>query len=1031
MKSAAGRDRIEQHERRVNQALAEHVEAADRREAELPRPEVKPSTSAARSSWADMSPDPSDLVPFAMGTDGQESGNNRMDDGNVGQPADGEGMDVDMIEDDDDIGVRECEDFIGFFTSQLGGHGRSRQRDRKVACKRMIYEVYSPPRVIKEARRYGLTPGIAMDLTTIDPADGMPWDFSIKAKRERARDLVSNEAPIMLVGSVMCTAYSAWQNLNQQRNPTRWRIERTKAQLHLDFVCQLYEIQISNGRYFLHEHPTAASSWAEKCVQRIAKMDGVQRQNADQCQFGLQVKSGVHRGAPIIKPTGFMSNSEEVLKALSKRCSGRGGQCDRPAGGKHQPCSGKIAKEAAIYPRALCRAILKGICAQLKKDGNLEQGVFGVDTAHEHSGVPAQGELPEGCSGKYRDDITKQPLRDELVHAARKTELEYFRSKSVWVKRPRQEAFDKTHRAPITVRWVEVNKGDDENPNYRSRLVARQLKAWDTSGDSFFAPTPPLEALRSILMLTTTNIAGCNQVDRRPQSPNRTQMSFLDISRAYFNAKTDPRDPTYVELPLEDEDSGTMCALLMRHMYGTRKAADGWQQEYSSMLVSELGFSQGTASPCTFFHRERGIACCVHGDDFTSRGGKADLDWFEGEIQARYECRIGPRLGPGDDDAKEATVLNRVVRWTAEGLELEADPRQGEKLVRECGLDGANSVATPGVRPASDLVRGDTALAREKHTAFRGAAARANYLALDRPDLQFAAKEICRWMSAPTELAWQGLKRLGRYIVGLPRLVYKYPWQDASTVDVYSDTDWSGCPVTRKSTSGGCIMIGSQVIKTWSSTLASVALSSGEAEFYGVVRAAGQGLGFQSLLHDLGCDLPLRLWTDSTAAIGICSRQGLGGQRHVATHSLWVQQGLRAGRFSLHKIAGEKNPADLFTKHMASRERLSMLVRLFGCAYVGGRAAAAPSLREASSEKITMASFEGHAVTAVGDDEGYIMPHLVETEESLELNYPAVVPSHEEIKGDDMLWRDDILSRGTAIARGIMEDANARGRLRG
>ena len=124
-------------------------------------------------------------------------------------------------------------------------------------------------------------------------------------------------------------------------------------------------------------------------------------------------------------------------------------------------------------------------------------------------------------------------------------------------------------------------------------------------------------------------------------------------------------------------------------------------------------------------------------------------------------------------------------------------------------------------------------------------------------------------------------------------------------------------------------MVGEHVLKTWSSTLASVSLSSGEAEFYGVVRAAGQGLGYQSLLQDLGIELPVRVWTDSTAAIGICSRQGLGTQRHIATHSLWVQQGLRSERFTLHKVAGEKNPADLFTKHMPSRERLSTLVRLF------------------------------------------------------------------------------------------------------
>ena len=80
-------------------------------------------------------------------------------------------------------------------------------------------------------------------------------------------------------------------------------------------------------------------------------------------------------------------------------------------------------------------------------------------------------------------------------------------------------------------------------------------------------------------------------------------------------------------------------------------------------------------------------------------------------------------------------------------------------------------------------------------------------------------------------------------------------------------------PLTRKSTSGGCVMLGKHVLTHWSSTQARATLSSGEAEFHGVVRGSGQGLGFQALMKDLGMDLPLRLLTDSSAAIGICSRQ--------------------------------------------------------------------------------------------------------------------------------------------------------------
>ena len=85
-------------------------------------------------------------------------------------------------------------------------------------------------------------------------------------------------------------------------------------------------------------------------------------------------------------------------------------------------------------------------------------------------------------------------------------------------------------------------------------------------------------------------------------------------------------------------------------------------------------------------------------------------------------------------------------------------------------------------------------------------------------------------------------------------------------------------------------MLGTHTIKTWSSTQSSISLSSGEAEFYGVVRAAGIALGQQSLLRDFGHDVRVRVWTDSSAAIGICQRQGLGRLRHIETQSLWIQQ---------------------------------------------------------------------------------------------------------------------------------------------
>ena len=880
----------------------------------------------------------------------------------------------------------DCETILALMGADQKGYARERRK----ASQRIVSEIYSPPRVTKmlaSLPSHECSPGLALDITTTDPYDGLPWDFDLPAKRDRALRLIREQKPLVLIGSPMCTAWSTWQRLNKfKRDAKVVERELVRARVHLEFVIMLYREQVEGGRFFIHEHPEHATSWMEESMRALLEIPGVDRVNADQCQYGAEVQYGTFRGMPVKKPTGFTSNGQYILKALARRCDGRAGKCSRKKGGDHVMASGRVARDAAIYPPGLCRAILKGISDQLHSVGIMRPGEVGLHAACDEDDEQLLRGPEQGYSGKFRDDLSKQVLKDSLVHEARRKELDYFASKGVWRKKTRAEAFRRTGRPPITVRWVDVNKGDEQNPRYRSRLVARQLKATDTSGTCYFAPTPPLEALRTVLSFAASEI-GTWKPDYRPESENRMQLAFMDISRAYFNAKIEEAGSTFVQLPPEDPDAGTMCGELLRHMYGTRAAADGWQEEYSTTLVADFGFQQGNASPCLFKHSDRPIVLTVHGDDFTAAGPKRELDWFEGMMKERYELTIQPRLGPGKHDAREAVVLNRIVRWCTHGIEYEADPRQVEKFLAECGLAGANSVATPGVRSSFAEAEKDEPLSAKQHTAFRGAAARANYLAADRVDCQFAAKEICRFMAKPSQHSWEALKRLCRYLAGLPRLVFMYEWQVVNAIDIYTDTDWAGCPRTRKSTSGGGALLGTHTIKTWSSTQPSVSLSSGEAELNGAVRGAGVGLGLQSLLRDLGQDVPVRLWTDSSAAIGISSRQGLGKLRHLDVHTLWIQHAVRAGKVDLRKVAGEVNPADLFTKHSLSRDRLLALVKLFRCDFRGGRAEAAPDLRGESSSKATMAN-----TMSMLEQSGTmpIMPHLDFDAHELDILYPKI-----------------------------------------
>ena len=167
--------------------------------------------------------------------------------------------------------------------------------------------------------------------------------------------------------------------------------------------------------------------------------------------------------------------------------------------------------------------------------------------------------------------------------------------------------------------------------------------------------------------MASTDLPGRSALVRDPASEKRAQILLVDISRVYFNAKTSEEDPVYVDFLMEAGQPEGTCGLLRRHMYGTRRAAEGWQDEYSAALISE-GFTQGRASACVFSHSSRGISVSVHGDHFAATGPRDQLDWFETRLKSHCELTVGGRLGPGPTEDKEARVLNRIIRWTDKGF---------------------------------------------------------------------------------------------------------------------------------------------------------------------------------------------------------------------------------------------------------------------------------------------------------------------------------------------------------------------------
>ena len=521
------------------------------------------------------------------------------------------------------------------------------------------------------------------------------------------------------------------------------------------------------------------------------------------------------------------------------------------------------------------------------------------------------------------------PLNKQMAIQARKVEMEYFKKMKVYTK-VKREGWMTT----ISTKWIDTNKGDEKEPNLRARLVGCEYKK--DKRDDLFAATPPLESLRMILSVCASN-------QYYQDSKEKFIVMSNDVRRAYFYAPS--TRVIYIRIPKEDWEDGDeeRVGKLNLSLYGTRDAAMNWTKTYTQLLT-DIGFVTGKASPCNFHHPARGIMLTVHGDDFTSTGREVDLQWLDQALRKKFEIKTD-FLGPGARHAKQMRVLNRILSWTSDGITYEADQRHAELLVEAMGV--TRPVSTPGSRedaakagppsassktalkkqersntsvlvfedgPAEDEGT-DELLGPAEASQYRANAARANYLAQDRADVQYAVKEIARRMSRPRTQDWGLLKRLARYLIGSPRVSFYYYWQTCPEgFDVYVDADWAGCKSTCRSTSGGAAMHGWHTVKTWSTTQSVVAMSSGESELYSMTKGAANALGLIALAADFGLVRSGKVHTDASATLGIVKRQGLGKLRHINVQYLWLQDRTRNGDLEVQKVAGAENPADLMTK---------------------------------------------------------------------------------------------------------------------
>ena len=226
----------------------------------------------------------------------------------------------------------------------------------------------------------------------------------------------------------------------------------------------------------------------------------------------------------------------------------------------------------------------------------------------------------------------------------------------------------------------------------------------------------------------------------------------------------------------------------------------------------------------------------------------------------------------------------------------------------------------------------------------------------ERYDIQHTVRVLATYMAKPTKTSMCAIKKLANYLLYSKDMKMHYPkvglhettfqrWyggnerRDAKQymLELYSDSDWATCQISRRSTSSGLIYLNGCLIHSHSRSQTSVSLSSMEAEILAATSLLTEAIYVKQVLQFLIGDkgglgsqehVMMRLRLDSTSAQAFFARLGPGRAKHLSTRLLWTQSAMRKQWFFVDRISTKENPADLNTKPLSKERREFLMVRL-------------------------------------------------------------------------------------------------------
>ncbi|GKC35167.1 putative ribonuclease H-like domain-containing protein [Tanacetum coccineum] len=380
----------------------------------------------------------------------------------------------------------------------------------------------------------------------------------------------------------------------------------------------------------------------------------------------------------------------------------------------------------------------------------------------------------------------------------------------------------------------------------------------------------------------------------------------MDVKSAFLYGKIE--EEVYVcQLPkFEDPDFLDRVYKVEKALYGLHQAPRSWYETLLTYLLDN-GFQRGKIDKTLFIRRDKGdiLLVQVYIDDIIFGSTKKSLcTKFEKMMHKKFKMSSIGEL---------TFFLGLQVKQKEDGIFISQDKYVTE-ILNKFSFTDVKTASTP-METQKPLLKDEDDEEVDVHL-YRSMIGSLMYLTSSRPDIMFAVCACARYQVNPKVSHLHDMKRIFRHLKGQPKLGLWYLKDSSFDLVAYTDSDYAGAILDRKSTTGGCLFLGCRLISWQCKKQTVVANSTIEAEYVAASSFCGQVLWIQNQLLDYGYNfMHTKIYIDNESTICIVKNPVFHSKtNHIKIRHHFIRDSNEKKLIKMIKIHTDKNVTDLLTK---------------------------------------------------------------------------------------------------------------------